>query len=740
MSHTDLVFEKITIQNFLSIGNVELEFKKSGTCLIQGIVEGSSASDSNGSGKSSIVDALCWCLTDRTLRNSNKDKVVNRFKKKNCFVSIEGRLNNIPIKVVRYRLHEVEKNKVLFFYNGEELTERNDSETNKKIIEILGVSFEELQTNIIFNNTSTKFLELGDTDRKKIFDNIVRSDLYEKCIDRAKNKVKEIEIITNKLILEETQLSSTLDTEQKSLETQTNHKNCWEFEKREKIKKLISELEEIKKKSEEKIIINGEEIKDILVYRELQNNIITNFNTQIEKTMNGDNFLEFENSLKEIRVEKEETNSKIINLTENSEFIELENELRLKRENQNRLKEKYIKIESEIKTNKTIKEMQERKHEEHCKISNEFFNEKQICPTCNQEINTEEAKKKIEQIKRENQIKNIELNEQIISINNIIKKYEEELDKTKIEAISLKEEINSLEEKLNSRKIEIEKCSEGLKEKLKELNRKIEIEEYKIVETKQKVTKEIEKYRLEIQRIQKNIEDIREFEILKENLKQKISFKNEEIKNLEEQNNPFEKLIEDLEIRIKKLIKEKMEKLIEIEKENQKLNVNKYWVKGFKEIKGLLISTITPLMNEKAKEYAMLLTDNEFDINFVTQKENKDGSLKDVFEIEINKVNGGDGYESLSSGEKRRIDLITCFVLDEIKRINSVQNLNVRFYDEIFDTLDEVGIEKTINLLNDVAKTKQCFVVTHKADLKDLFNKKITIIKKEGVSNIYEEE
>jgi DNA repair exonuclease SbcCD ATPase subunit len=141
-------------------------------------------------------------------------------------------------------------------------------------------------------------------------------------------------------------------------------------------------------------------------------------------------------------------------------------------------------------------------------------------------------------------------------------------------------------------------------------------------------------------------------------------------------------------------------------------------------------------MNEKAAEYSNILTNGEFNIEFITQKKNKDDTIKEVFDVSVSRKNGGQKYESLSSGEKRRVDLIIVFVLDELKRVNCLHNINVRFYDEVFDTVDELGTEKIIGLLNVISEKKQIFVVTHRNNMKDLFKNSITILKKRGFSEL----
>lgn len=79
----------VYIQNFLTVKEARLNLAERGLVLIQGVNEDDSSADSNGAGKSSIVDAICWCLYGVTARDVTGDAVINRNAKKSCLVTVE---------------------------------------------------------------------------------------------------------------------------------------------------------------------------------------------------------------------------------------------------------------------------------------------------------------------------------------------------------------------------------------------------------------------------------------------------------------------------------------------------------------------------------------------------------------------------------------------------------------------------------------------------------------------------
>ena len=60
-------------------------------------------------------------------------------------------------------------------------------------------------------------------------------------------------------------------------------------------------------------------------------------------------------------------------------------------------------------------------------------------------------------------------------------------------------------------------------------------------------------------------------------------------------------------------------------------------------------------------------------------------------------------------------------------------------FDEIFDSLDENGIDGVISLLQDLAQEKSTiFVISHNEYLKSYFTQEITVLKQNGLSNLEE--
>ena len=74
-------FQTIKWKNFLSTGNqfTEINFQKSDTTLIIG---------TNGAGKSTVLDALCYVLFNKPFRKIYKSQLINTINEKDCMVEV----------------------------------------------------------------------------------------------------------------------------------------------------------------------------------------------------------------------------------------------------------------------------------------------------------------------------------------------------------------------------------------------------------------------------------------------------------------------------------------------------------------------------------------------------------------------------------------------------------------------------------------------------------------------------
>ena len=157
-----------------------------------------------------------------------------------------------------------------------------------------------------------------------------------------------------------------------------------------------------------------------------------------------------------------------------------------------------------------------------------------------------------------------------------------------------------------------------------------------------------------------------------------------------------------------------------------------------KGIKSHVLDLVTPELNNRVADYLSFLTGGTITIHFSTQTRKTDGEMSDKFDIKVTNNGSETSYESLSSGEKRRVDIAISLTLQDILMSKSDTKSNVLIYDELFESLDAVGAESVVELLKKRLNTVDTiFVVTHNENLKPLFSETITAIKeKDGNTHI----
>jgi DNA repair exonuclease SbcCD ATPase subunit len=139
-------FVRLYIQNFLTIGRAAVDLQDRGLHLIQGKNEDDGSASSNGAGKSSLVDAICWVLFGTTARGIKGDKVVNQTAKKDCSVQLTLRKGDSVYVVQRFRKHKDHKNSLLIqavtASGAVDLHKGTEAESQKVLESILGCSQE----------------------------------------------------------------------------------------------------------------------------------------------------------------------------------------------------------------------------------------------------------------------------------------------------------------------------------------------------------------------------------------------------------------------------------------------------------------------------------------------------------------------------------------------------------------------------------------------------------------------
>lgn len=165
-----IIFEKIRWKNFLSTGNqfTEIELNQNSSTLIQG---------SNGAGKSTILDAICFGLFNKPFRKINKPQLVNSINEKDCVVEIEFSIGTVKWKVLR----GIKPNKFQIYKDGVPLDQDAATLDQQKWLEqnVLKMNFKSFtQVVILGSSTFVPFMQLTPAYRRDVIEDILDIQIF----------------------------------------------------------------------------------------------------------------------------------------------------------------------------------------------------------------------------------------------------------------------------------------------------------------------------------------------------------------------------------------------------------------------------------------------------------------------------------------------------------------------------------------------------------------------------------
>lgn len=190
----------MTAQNFLSFGDAEFYFEEAGPTFVEGDNLDDPSANSNGSGKSAMIDALVWCLFGTTLRGYENDEVVNRKAGENCLVTVRftPKDRSVLYEVSRARKHKQQKNalRVVEVNRGgdsDDISRANNSETQELVEKLLGCTLRMFMSSVVFGqDRAYRFSSLTDKEQKEILDEVLGVERFAHAYDEARTAANKL--------------------------------------------------------------------------------------------------------------------------------------------------------------------------------------------------------------------------------------------------------------------------------------------------------------------------------------------------------------------------------------------------------------------------------------------------------------------------------------------------------------------------------------------------------------------
>ena len=243
--------KNLTVKNFLSVGNVTqaLRFDQHGLTLVLGNnLDLGGDGSRNGTGKTTIVNALSYVLYGNALTNIRKDNLINKTNTKNMLVTCEMEVNGHNYKIERGR----KPNVLRFIVDDQEIdkgeTEEQqgeNKETQAEIERLLGMSHDMFKHICALNTYTEPFLSLKTNDQRDIIEQLLgitqlseKATLLKDLIKNAKDQAKEEEYRIKAVSDANTKIKNSID----DLERRSR---LWQTKQTDELEKLAAAIDEL---------------------------------------------------------------------------------------------------------------------------------------------------------------------------------------------------------------------------------------------------------------------------------------------------------------------------------------------------------------------------------------------------------------------------------------------------------------------------------------------------------------
>jgi len=285
-----IVFQTIRWKNFLSTGNqyTEINLDKDSTTLIVG---------TNGSGKSTVLDALTFSLFNKPFRKISKGQLINTVNEKDCRVEVEFSIAETQWKVVRGikpNIFEIHRNGICM----DQFSAANDQQKwlEQNVIKMNYKSFTQIV--ILGSSNFVPFMQLSATNRREVIEDLLDIKIFSSMNNLLKDRIRGIK--------EEVR---TLDLKKESL----NDKVKMQTDFIEKIEKRGNDdIKDKKKKSREL----GDEICVLMLKNEHSEDKVYGLTKEQEKVIGATE------TLRKMGTIKGTLSNKVANITKKTKFFE----------------------------------------------------------------------------------------------------------------------------------------------------------------------------------------------------------------------------------------------------------------------------------------------------------------------------------------------------------------------------------------------------------------------------------
>jgi DNA repair exonuclease SbcCD ATPase subunit len=240
-----ITIKNLSVKNFMSVGNATqaINFNRNDLTLVLGEnldLGGDDSGARNGTGKTTIINALSYAFYGQALTNIKKDNLINKTNGKHMLVTIDFEVENQKYRIERGRKPNVLK----FFINDSELETKDDNsqgdsrETQHEIERLLQMSHDMFKHVVALNTYTEPFLNLKANDQRLIIEQLLGITLLSEKSEALKEQIK---ITKDSIQQEEFRIKAVQDANkriQDQIDSLTRRQTLWQQKKNKDVADL----------------------------------------------------------------------------------------------------------------------------------------------------------------------------------------------------------------------------------------------------------------------------------------------------------------------------------------------------------------------------------------------------------------------------------------------------------------------------------------------------------------------
>jgi len=267
----------LTVKNFMSVGNQTqaVDFNKEQLTLVLGEnldQGGDDAGSRNGTGKTTIINALSYALYGVALTNIKRNNLINKTNSKAMLVTLHFEKDGIDYRIERGRSPNVLK----FYVNDEEqelddLSQGDSRKTQESINELLNMSHDMFKHVVALNTYSEPFLSMKQNDQRAIIEQLLGITILSEKAETLKEQMR----LTREAITEENAkiqgIQSANEKIQDTIESLRNTQRAWLSKQQQDVQRLQRNIDELEHLDIDQELDNHEKLQS---WTELNNAIV----------------------------------------------------------------------------------------------------------------------------------------------------------------------------------------------------------------------------------------------------------------------------------------------------------------------------------------------------------------------------------------------------------------------------------------------------------------------------------